>query len=120
MADCPTTVTRSGAVVVRPKGRLSFGMAADLRDQIRGIVEKRSNRVVVDLSDVPSTDSSGLGALIDGLKTARQAGGDLRIAGAHDHVMAALELTNLDRVLKAVDTAEHAFDEPLTTAADSG
>lgn len=120
MADCPTTITRSGAVVVRPSGRLSFGMAADLRDQLRGLVETGSNRLVVDLSDVPSTDSSGLAALIDGFKAARQAGGDLRIAGTRDHVMAALELTNLDRILKSVDTAEHAFDEPLTTAADSG
>ena len=39
-----------------------------------------SNRVVVDLAETQFLDSSGLGALIAGLKTTRQAGGDLRIA----------------------------------------
>lgn len=120
MAECPTTVTKSGVVVVRPKGRLTFGMAADLRNQLRGLVDDGSIRLVVDLSDVPSTDSSGLGVLIDGLKAARQAGGDLRIAGANDHVLAAIELTNLDRILKSFDTVDQAFDESLTGAADLG
>lgn len=67
---------------------------------------------MVDLSAVESIDSSGLGALISGLKSARQAGGDLRIVAAGPQVSAVLELTNLNRVLKAYDTAEGAFDDP--------
>lgn len=72
---------------------------------------------MVDLSAVPATDSSGLGALIDGLKAARQAGGDLRLAAVNQHLRSALELTNLDRVLKSFDTAEQAFDEPAHASA---
>jgi anti-sigma B factor antagonist len=48
-------------------------------------------------------DSSGLGALIGGLKQGRQAGGDLRIAGAPERVRMVLSLTNLDRVLRPYD-----------------
>lgn len=111
MSKSPTTLTQSGAVVVRPEGRLTFGVAPELRNQLRALVASGSNRLVVDLSGVPSTDSSGIAVLIDGLKTARRAGGDLRIAAANDKVRAAIELTNLNQVLKSYATAEEAFSD---------
>lgn len=69
--------------------------------------------MVVDLSGLDAIDSSGLGALISGLKAARQSGGDLRISGAGEQVSAVLELTNLNRVLKAHESADAAFDESV-------
>ncbi|MGN6972621.1 STAS domain-containing protein, partial [Neisseria sp. P0009.S001] len=83
-------------------GWLNMVAAPDLREQLRSLVQSGSARVVVDLSGVESIDSSGLGALISGLKAARNAGGDLRISGPNTQVMAVLELTNLNRVLKPV------------------
>jgi anti-sigma B factor antagonist len=55
-------------------------------------------------------DSSGLGALIAGLKTARQAGGDLRIARPTEAVSLVFTLTNMDRVLRPRASVEEAFD----------
>ena len=66
-------------------------------------------RLVVDLHAVDFIDSSGLGALIGGLKPARQQGGDLRIAAAGDQVRAVLKLTNLDRILSPYATVEEAL-----------
>ncbi|MGY1691661.1 STAS domain-containing protein [Geodermatophilus sp. SYSU D01105] len=63
----------------------------------------------MDLSRTESMDSSGLGALIAGLKTARQAGGDLRIAAAGEQVEAVLELTNLRKVLRPRPDVASAF-----------
>jgi anti-sigma B factor antagonist len=63
-------------------------------------------RIVVDLSGTEFIDSSGLGALVSCLKKARQAGGDLRIAGPTQQAQTVFRLTNLDRVLKTVPTAE--------------
>jgi anti-anti-sigma factor len=110
--ECPTTVTPSGAVVVRPEGRLDFGAATDLRNQLKALVEGGNTRLVVNLAAVPSTDSAGLGALIEGLKATRQYGGDLRLAAVNVHIKAALELTNLDQFLRSFDTADQAFAEP--------
>ena len=64
--------------------------------------------LVVDLDAVTFVDSSGLGALIGGLKAARQAGGDLRIARPGEQARAILELTTLNRVLRPHRTVEAA------------
>lgn len=109
MADFPTKATDFGVVIVRPKGRLNMTVAAQLREQLVGLVQSGKSRLVVDLSAVDAIDSSGLGALISGLKAARQSGGDLRISGPCAQVTAVLELTNLNRALILVESPEDAF-----------
>ena len=98
------------SVVVQPTGRLNMVAAPALREKLRELVESGSRRIVVDLSVTEFIDSSGLGALISGLKAARQAGGDLRIAAPTEQVRRVLTLTKLDRVLTAHESAEAAFD----------
>lgn len=112
MTEWPTRTTASGVLVVCPTGRLNMVAAPELREQLHALVREGHTRLVVDLSAVDSIDSSGLGALISGLKVARQAGGDVRIAAPGEQAVAVLELTNLNRVLKSYDHADSAFDEP--------
>jgi anti-sigma B factor antagonist len=97
-----------GVAVVRCQGRLNMATATRLTEAIGHCVAGGSPRVLVDLTETPFVDSSGLGALISGLKRARQAGGDLRIAGVGAQVLAVLELTNLNRVLKPYPSLEEA------------
>ena len=111
MVEWPTRTAESGATVIRPEGRLNMVAAPDLREQIHSLVRSGHTRIVVDLSGVDTIDSSGLGALISGLKAARQGGGDLRIAGPSEQAVAVLELTNLNRVLKTHDSVDSVFDE---------
>lgn len=98
-----------GVAVLEPHGRLNMVSATQLRDAVATSVEGGSTRVVVDLGAVDFIDSSGLGALINGLKAARQAGGDLRIAAPNEQVRLVLQLTNMERVLNAYATPESAF-----------
>jgi anti-sigma B factor antagonist len=88
-----------GVAVLRPAGRLNMVSAGRLRELVASTVAGGSPRLVVDLAGVEFIDSSGLGALISGLKTARQAGGDLRIAAPNEQVSLVLKLTNMERVL---------------------
>ena len=111
MSHYPTRTTGSGVTVVRPDGRLNMVAAPALRKQLHDLVADGNARVVVDLSATDFIDSSGLGALISGLKVARQAGGDLRIAAPTRQVITVLELTNLNRVLRAHESADGAFDD---------
>ncbi len=105
-----TVSPRDSYAVIRPQGRLTAPSVPQLRSAVEDLVRDGSSRIVVDLSATEFIDSSGLGALIGGLKSARVAGGDLRIAGATEPVRKVLKLTNLDRVLRDHPTAESAFD----------
>jgi hypothetical protein len=52
---------------------------------------------------------SGLGALLPGLKTARAAGGGLRIARAQTQILLVLNLTNIDQFLRPYTTVEECY-----------
>jgi anti-sigma B factor antagonist len=105
-----STATTGAAEVIRCEGRLNMVAVPRLRAAIESAVEQGQPRLVVDLSATTFIDSSGLGALVAGLKRARQAGGDLRIAGGGEQVHMVLGLTNLDRVLRPHERVEDALD----------
>ena len=100
-----------GVLVVHLDGKLNMVHAPHLRDLINSHVLAGDNRISIDLTNVDFIDSSGLGALVNGLKVTRQAGGDLRIAAPTEQAKLVLGLTNLDRVLKIYPDAETAFNE---------
>jgi anti-sigma B factor antagonist len=105
-----TVSTAQEYAVVRPEGRLTAPSVPQLRSAVDDLITGGTPRIVVDLSATEFIDSSGLGALVGGLKSARLAGGDLRIAAATDPVRRVLKLTHLDRVLRDHSTPESAFD----------
>lgn len=109
MIEIDVTTERDIAVVV-PRGRLNMVAARQLRESLREIVDGGTHRIVVDLAETTFLDSSGLGALIAGLKAARQVGGDLRIARPTPAVQSVFELTNMDKILKARPDVSSAFD----------
>jgi anti-sigma B factor antagonist len=106
MTDWQTDVSDGVAVIVCPP-RVSMAVASSFRDAI-GAAVAQAPKVVIDLGPTTFIDSSGLGALVSGLKTCRQAGGDLRIAAAGEQVRTVLRLTNLDRILRAHESVEDA------------
>ncbi len=101
---------REGQVaVVTPDGRLDLASASEFKQTLNDIVEAGDRILVVDLSNVSFVDSSGLGALISGMKATRLAGGDLRIARVGEQARLILELTTLDKVIKIYPTVEEAL-----------
>lgn len=104
------TETRDGYAVVTIAGRLTASGAPMLRNAVSDLIAGGEPNIAIDLSGTEFVDSSGLGALVGGLKSARVAGGDLRIAAVPEAVRTVLHLTNLDRVLRDYPTPESAFD----------
>lgn len=120
MGGSPTKSSPSGVMVVCPSGRLNVTAARGLREQLESLMESGNTRLVVDLSEVDNIDSSGLGALIFGLKAARLRGGDLRVAAANRQVQSVFDLAKLDQLLKSCPTADEAFDNgPQTIVFES-
>jgi len=98
-----------GTAVVHLTGRLDLLSAGLFRERVTAAVADGHQRLVIDLHDVSFVDSSGLGALIGGLKSTRVAGGDLRIARPTEQAAMILQLTNLNRVLVTHETVEEAL-----------
>ncbi|AJW80090.1 STAS domain-containing protein [Clavibacter michiganensis] len=110
MALTTATARREDDVtVVTAAGMLNMAAAPELRQAIHDALDPAPARIVVDLAGVDFIDSSGLGALIAGLRAARDAGGDLRISAPGPQVAMVLQLSNLDRVLISTPTAEAAY-----------
>lgn len=104
-----TSRTPSGATVVMATGRVTFHTAEVLRQQLLGLIAGGDIHLVVDLSGVDAMDSSGVGALISGLKAARRPGGDLRLVAPSVPIAAMFKMMHLDSVLVTCESAEEAF-----------
>ncbi len=112
MAGAMTTAIehqKPGVAIARLTGRLDIASAAEVKRLFGSTVAEGRSRLVVDLEGVNYIDSSGLSALVSGLRTARQAGGDLRIAAAGDQPSALFVLTSLDQVFRLYPTVEEAL-----------
>ncbi|MGG7463580.1 MULTISPECIES: STAS domain-containing protein [unclassified Plantibacter] len=96
-------------VAFRIDGRLNMVSAPDLRSAVNRALAGDRPKIVIDLSAVTFMDSAGLGVLIACLKTARQAGGDVRISAPSEQVAMVLSLSNVDQILTPFESAEAAY-----------
>jgi anti-sigma B factor antagonist len=87
--------------------RVDARSAPDLKEKISGFVSKGHEWIVLDISDVEFVDSSGLGAIVSGLKLLGHKG-DLVISGAKDNVTALFKLTRMDKVFRLFPTTAEA------------
>ena len=105
------------ATVVRPADeRIDIEVAGDLRAELLRLIESGRSNLVVDLEGVSFIDSSGLGALVSGIKAIRMSGvgGDIRLANSRASVIELLEVIRLNRVFStypSVELAAQSFGE---------
>lgn len=114
---------RYGATVLHLKGDVMGGPdGATFHDELRRLTEAGQTQVVVDLAKVRFMNSSGLGILIGGLTTMRNAGGDLRLANAADRIQSLLMVSKLLSTFQhfdSVDDAVASYNEAASSEAPS-
>ena len=98
-----------GKVVIRPDGRLDADTSAEFKQEMQKLVQAGVRQMVADLQNVSFMDSSGLSALVSGLKALRQKDGMLHLTGVKPQVQTALRLTMLDRVFPTFATVAEAL-----------
>jgi len=91
------------------EGKLTALNAPELKSNIEQLIQKGTTQFIVDLSKISFIDSSGLSALIGGLKAAREAKGYLKLAGLNEQVGTIFRLTKLDRVFEMYRNVEAAI-----------
>jgi anti-sigma B factor antagonist len=105
-----TTADRNGVTVYEVSGRLDLVAGPKLKSLIDATVAGGSVFGIIDLSSCDFMDSSGLGAVIGGLKRSREANGDLRLAAPAGQVSRAIELMKLDRIFGRYASVDEALD----------
>ena len=86
--------------ILQLEGRLDAVTAQELKSAQRQLVSQEFPTMILDLAAVPFIDSSGLAALVSGLRLTREVGGTLKLAGLADEPATVLKLTRLDRVFE--------------------
>ncbi len=93
-------------VIVAPQERIDAANAPELRQKLLDLADGGAANFVIDLSEVPFMDSSGMAVLVSILKRARQDGGDVKLVWPRvDAARRILNLTKFDRVFDMADTA---------------
>jgi anti-sigma B factor antagonist len=70
-----------------------------------------TNKLIVDLSEVETCDSSGLSAILVANRIIHSIGGKIRLAAPSDKVYSLIKITQLDRVLTVCETVNEAVLE---------
>lgn len=100
--------TQGDFKVIKPSGDLDVYTVGSLRDAIGSMIEEGSTKVVVDLDAVPFMDSSGLGALMGGVRRLRESGGDLAIACTREQHLKLFTITGFGEGVSIAPTVDEA------------
>lgn len=99
--------TRNGTDILRISGRMVFDPDLYMmRDIVHRELAKGIRRFVVDLSGVPSVDSSGLGELISIYTSITRLQGSIVLADPVPRVRGLLERIRLNEIFTIVDKAD--------------
>ncbi|MFL5763472.1 MAG: STAS domain-containing protein [Bacteroidia bacterium] len=85
------------------------GQATGLLDEIEEGIEKGSNRILLNLSDLKYLNSSGLNVIINILTKARKSGGDVAICNVNKKITELLVITKLNSVFNVCDNIDEAL-----------
>jgi anti-sigma B factor antagonist len=95
--------------VFSPEGAIDLHVAPEMRATLRAMMDKKPERLVVDLSRVPYIDSSGLAVLITAMQGIEHDGGRFMLAGAGPAVRTILESARLDQYFLMFPTVDLAL-----------
>jgi anti-sigma B factor antagonist len=100
--------------LVKLRGRLNLGDAVDrLRETLDDLIGSGDTRILLDLSEVPWIDSSGIGLLVKLLTSAKQQGGAMKLLNPSKFTVQTLKMIALLDVFEI-------FEDPQVAVASFG
>ena len=95
--------------VLSLKDEIDLHVSPSVTASLNQMIEKKPERLVVDLSGVPYIDSAGLAALIAAMQEVEGYGGKFLLAGLQETVREVLESSRLDQVFQIFPDADAAL-----------
>ncbi|MFC1527645.1 STAS domain-containing protein [Candidatus Neomarinimicrobiota bacterium] len=97
-----TVLTISGKMMIDAK-------STDLHKYVKDLINKKQNKVIIDLGKVTWLASVGLGAILASYTSVKQSGGDLKLARSTRKIRSVLIFTQLIKILEDYDTVKEAI-----------
>lgn len=90
--------------------KLDSSIAPQLKSEMVTLHAEGVRNIILDLSEVKYTDSSGLSALLVGNRILQEDNGIFILARLSDHTMKLIKISQLDSVLNIMPTVEEGID----------
>ncbi|MEZ5065456.1 MAG: STAS domain-containing protein [bacterium] len=102
--------TEEDVVILEVSGKVMGGPDADrFKTEISELVEAGTKKLLIDLSDVPWMNSSGVGILISAYTSMRNAGAQVKFLNINERVKSILMVTKLLTVFESYYSREDAL-----------
>ena len=89
---------------------MDSSIAPSLKSEMITLHAEGVKNIILDLSEVKYTDSSGLSALLVGNRIFQEEGGIFVLSGLSDHTQKLIKISQLDSVLNILPSVEEAVD----------
>jgi len=89
-----------GKTTVNLTGDIYTEQGDELQQVFDGIIKKNPKEVVIDLSELKSITSSGIGRIVYLFKELDKEGGKIKIVGVNDTIMQIFKIVKLDKLMK--------------------
>lgn len=100
---------RDRSNVLPLKGEIDLHVSPSVTASLNSMIEKKPERLVIDLSGVTYIDSAGLAALIGAMQKVEGYGGKFLLAGLQETVRSIFEISRLDQVFQIFPDADAAL-----------
>jgi anti-sigma B factor antagonist len=103
--------TDSGVVIVAVSGEVQMNTSPEVRSTLTSLFAEEPQALVVDLSEVPYIDSSGVATLVEGLMWSYRNQIPFRLSGLTPALKDVFELARLESLFDIFGTPEAALGD---------
>lgn len=99
--------------VLKFEGEIIFENSNQLKEEAKNKLSKKKKikNLIVDLTQVPYLDSSGVGVLLSLFKFIHKKGGKIAISNPNDKIRRVFEVTKMTEIIPAYKNVEEAVTE---------
>jgi anti-sigma B factor antagonist len=100
MLEIQTKHVQPDVVVLEMTGRITLGNdSKQVEWTTNRLLRENQKKIIFDLSNVSHIDSTGIGIIVTVAGQLKEAGGQLRVAAANEHVEQLFKMTNVDKIV---------------------
>lgn len=106
-----STRENGGVIVVDLDGKIALGeTSAKLHQTLKDLIGDGKQQILLNLADVTTIDSSGLGTLVAGYTSVETSGGQLKLVNLSDRASELMTITKLYTVFEIYDDGRAAIN----------